>query len=449
MQPKKPNNVQGELFKRRLRDLLNLSHPLCILADEIVWGVFEMEFGKLYVENKGRPGLQIRLLVGLHYLKHTFNESDESVVERFLENPYWQYFCGYEYFQHEFPLDPTSLVRWRKRVGSQGMERLLKETLESAKRKELLKKKDAQRVNADTTVQEKAVAFPRDARLYYKMLKTLVKAAKKYGINLRQSYERLSKRALQKYGRYGHANQLRRAAGETRKLRTYLGRVMRDIGRKYNNDNETLKSLLEFSARLFNQRRNDKQKIYSVHAQEVECIGKGKAGKKYEFGCKVSMVSSSKGNWILAIEALHGNPYDGHTLKGIVNKSEELTGWKATDVFCDKGYRGADTQGMEVNVHLTKRRTKGVSRSLFRWLKRRAAIEPVFGHLKADNRMGRNYLKGKDGDRINAILSACGFNMRKLLRAFFLPILRWFFFVKETLQYSPYESDASLKLIAA
>ncbi|MBF0555847.1 MAG: IS5 family transposase, partial [Nitrospirae bacterium] len=228
MQPKKTSDEQGELFKRRLSDLLNMSHPLCVLAEKIEWNVFEAEFGKLYVENKGRPGLPIRLLVGLHYLKHALNESDESVVERFLENPYWQYFCGYEYFQHEFPLDPTSLVRWRKRVGSKGMEGLLKETLESAKREKFLKKVDVEKVNVDTTVQEKAVAFPRDALLYYKMLKNLVNAAKKHGIKLRQSYERLGKRALHKQGQYSHASQLKRAERERKKLKTYLGRVIRD-----------------------------------------------------------------------------------------------------------------------------------------------------------------------------------------------------------------------------
>jgi transposase, IS4 family len=162
--------------------MINRKHPLCTLAHEIDWGVFEEAFGALYVEKVGRPGLPIRLMVGLHYLKYTYRESDESVVERFVENPYWQYFCGYEYFHHEIPLDSTSLVKWRKRVGGEGMERLLKETIEAAKRKKLVTKQEINRVSVDTTVQEKAIAFPTDARLYYKMLQKLVKIAKEAGI---------------------------------------------------------------------------------------------------------------------------------------------------------------------------------------------------------------------------------------------------------------------------
>ena len=196
------------------------------------WSIFEQEFGPLYVEGFGRPGLPIRLVVGLHYLKYAYNESDESVVERFLENPYWQYFCGFEYFQHEFPLDPSSLVRWRRRVGSEGMEKLLKETVETAKREGLMKARHLERVNVDTTVQEKAVAFPTDARLYHKMRRVLVRMAKREGIELRQSFERLSKRALQMQGRYSHARQMKRAKRETKKLRVYLGRVLRDLQRK-------------------------------------------------------------------------------------------------------------------------------------------------------------------------------------------------------------------------
>src|SRR4030043_232974 len=160
---------QGDLFRAQLEQILNRNHPLYRLANEVDWSVFEQEFGALYVENVGRPGLPIRLVVGLHYLKYCYNESDESVVERFLENPYWQYFCGYEYFKHEIPLDPSSLVRWRKRVGARGMERVLKETIETAKRKGVVKAGHLERVNVDTTVQEKAVAFPTDARLYHKM----------------------------------------------------------------------------------------------------------------------------------------------------------------------------------------------------------------------------------------------------------------------------------------
>ena len=286
---------QGDLFRSQLEQILNREHPLYRLANEIDWSVFEEEFGSLYVDNVGRPGLPIRWVVGLHYLKYSFNESDESVVERFLENPYWQYFCGFEYFEHEIPLDPSSLVRWRRRVGPLGMEKLLKETIETAKRKGVMKARQLERVNVDTTVQEKAVAFPTDARLYHKMRRALVRMAKREGIELRQSFERLSKRALQMQGRYSHARQMRRAKRETKKLRVYLGRVLRDLQRKCPDGSGAWGHLFSLANRILGQQRADHNKVYSIHAPEVECISKGKVHKRYEFGCKVGLVTTSRG----------------------------------------------------------------------------------------------------------------------------------------------------------
>ena len=437
MMPKKiRSSGQKDLFRSRLENMINRKHPLCRLAQEIDWGVFEEAFGALYIEKVGRPGLPIRLMVGLHYLKYTYSESDESVVERFLENPYWQYFCGYEYFQHEFPLDPSSLVRWRNRVGAEGMERLLKETIEAAKRKKLVTKQEVKRVTVDTTVQEKAIAFPTDARLYYKMLKRLVKMAKEAGVGLRQSYRRLSKKALARQGRYAHAKQMKRAKKETRKLKTYLGRVVREIERKCEQANEKVHQLLELAKRLHRQKRDDKGKVYSIHAPEVECIAKGKAHKRYEFGCKAAVVSSSRNNWVIGIEAAHGNPYDGHTLKGSLEQVKRITGWQPGIAYCDRTYRG---QGEEVNgteIRITGKRKKSLTRWEWKWLKRRSAIEPIIGHLKSDNRMERNQLLGEEGDRINAILAGCGRNLRKLLRAFFLSIFIVVFLGRDQRKYA-------------
>jgi len=417
---------QGDLFRAHLDQVLNREHPLYVLANQMDWSIFEQEFGPLYVEGLGRPGLPIRLVVGLHYLKYAYNESDESVVERFLENPYWQYVCGFEYFQHEFPLDPSSLVRWRRRVGSKGMEKLLKETVETAKRKGLMKARHLERVNVDTTVQEKAVAFPTDARLYHKMRRALVRMAKREGIELRQSFERLSKRALQMQGRYSHARQMKRAKRETRKLRVYLGRVLRDLQRKCPNAGGVWQHLFSIANRIMGQQRADHHKLYSIHAPEVECISKGKVHKRYEFGCKVAVVSTSRENWVVGIDAMHGNPYDGHTLEQSIEQMERVTGWRPSDAYCDRGYRGVKAEIGETKVHLTNKRKGSLTRSAWRWLRRRAAIEPVIGHLKSDTRLDRNYLLGEEGDRINAILSGCGFNVRKLLRAFFLFLFFWF-----------------------
>ena len=411
---------QGELYQRRLSTLLDQRHPLYVLAEAIDWEFFEREFGSLYVEQKGRPGLPMRLLVGLHYLKHLYDVSDERVVAGFLENPYWQYFCGEEFFVHELPCNPTSLVKWRKRIGPGGMEQLLAETIAAAQRQQALKPSELRRVNVDTTVQEKAIAFPTDARLYHKARCVLVREAKRVGIELRQSYRRVGKRALQKQGRYAHAQQLKRARQETRKLRTYLGRVIRDLQRKAGSSglelDQQLAHYLERASRIYEQQRADKHKLYSMQAPEVECISKGKEHKKYEFGCKVSVVTTSQRGWVVGIEALHGNPYDGHTLKAAHAQVAKLTGVTPTEIFVDKGYRGSQHHPENVQVYISGRKLSG---RLKRLLRRRSAIEPVIGHLKQDHRMKRNYLQGKNGDCINALLVGCGFNLRKLLRVFF------------------------------
>jgi IS5 family transposase len=407
-----------DLFRSRLDQILNKKHPLYRLSHRIDWSYFEEKFGATYVEGVGSPGKPIRLMVGLHYLKYTFSESDESVVEKFIENPYWQYFCGFEYFQHTFPIDPSSMTNFRKRIGAEGSEEMLKEAINTVKRTGLLTENHLKKVNIDTTVQEKAIAFPTDARLYYKMREALVRAAEQRGIELRQNYKRVAKKVLARQGRYGQARQLNRARRMTKKLKIYLGCVYRDIQRKVVEPDEKLTKLLTTAERLLDQKKEDKNKLYSIHAQEVECISKGKAHKRYEFGCKVGMVTSSKDNWILGIQALHGNPYDGHTLTNSLTQMERLTDWKAKEAYVDLGYRGHDYQG-ETQIHTVNyRHMKKLTRAVKKWFKRRSAIEPIFGHVKYDNRMDRNYLKGQEGDQINALLSGCGFNMRKLLAVF-------------------------------
>lgn len=409
---------QGDLFRSKLENLLDKKHPLFKLAKSMDWNFFEKEFGEFYSEGMGRPALPIRLLVGLHYLKSAYNLSDESVVDAFLENPYQQYFLGYEYFQHHFPLDPTSLVRWRQRIGSEGMEMLLHELLQMAQRLQMLKLSDMQRVTVDTTVQEKAVSFPTDSRLYQKGRELLVAKAEEEGLRLRQNYKRVGRKAAIMQGRYARAGQYNRAGREKRRLKTYLGRVVRDIERKLGADHDaSWDELLEQCHRVLNQKRNDKDKLYSFHAPEVECIGKGKTHKKYEFGCKVSVVSTTRDNWVVGVQALHGNPYDGHSLEDAIRHAETMMDGVVKSVFVDRGYRGHDYAG-KAEVHLAGKKVK--SRALKRWMQRRNAVEPVIGHLKSDHRMDRNYLSGEEGDRINAILAACGFNIRKVLRAFFV-----------------------------
>jgi len=253
------------------------------------------------------------------------------------------------------PIDPSSMVRWRKRIGEAGAEDLLKQTIESGLKIKAIKGHQLKRVNVDTTVQEKAIRYPTDARLYHEAREKLVKEAKGLGIKLRQSYTRKSKEMLFKQGRYRHVRQMRRADRCVRKLRTYLGRVLRDMRRKVPHPSEELQELFHLSHRIYQQKRNDKDKGYSLHVPEVSCISKGKAHKRYEFGCKVSIAVTSQGGWLMGAKAFHGNPYDGHTLREALEQVERRSPKKAEPVFCDKGYRGHNDAG-EAEVHVDKTR---------------------------------------------------------------------------------------------
>ena len=419
MQPK-ARPPQCELFAARLSELLNPEHPLYVLAERIDWSRFDSAIDACYADELGRPGVNTRLMVGLLYLKHAFDESDESVVARWVENPYWQFFCGLCYMQHELPIDPSSLSRWRKRVGPERLEKLLEATIQTAIQMKALRPQELEKVNVDTTVQEKAIAFPTDARLYHKMRLALVRRARSLGLVLRQNYRFKGKKLLAKQGRYAHARQMKRAAKMTRQLKTILGRVLRDIQRKApavqgQIVDEPLGELVALAERLLAQTRTSKNKVYSVHAPEVVCIAKGKAHKRYEFGCKASVAATSKSNWIVGAHALDGNPYDGHTLGGAITQVERLTGHSPQDVMVDQGYRGHGYEGA-ASVHVVRTIPKRATRAVRRMLKRRAAIEPTIGHLKSDNRLNRNYLTGSAGDKINTLLSAAGYNLRKLLR---------------------------------
>lgn len=417
MRPPTPTpQAPDDPHRVRLSLLLSHEHPLYQLAEAIDWTRFESEFGSLYAEDVGRPGLSMRLMVGLHYLKYLFDESDETVVEKFIENPYWQFFCGRTYFEHEIPCHPTSLVKWRGRIGASGMEKLLTETLSTAKREQALRASEIKRVHVDTTVQEKAVAFPTDARLYHKARRALVRAAQAAGIDLRQTYVRLGKQALARQGRYAHARQMKRARRETKRLRQYLGCVIRDIRRKCPRPAPALKSLLERSERILRQQRHDSPKLYSVHAPEVECLAKGKAHRPYEFGCKVAVVTTAKTNWVVGISAVHENPYDGATLSASLKQVERVTEVRPEAAFVDRGFTGAAHHPEGVAVYVSGR--KRLTRTLKALLRRRSAIEPVIGHLKQEHKMKRNHLLGQEGDRINALLTGCGFNLRKLWRFF-------------------------------
>ena len=430
MKPRSSSNTdpQGDLFKVELEAIINLDYPLVKLAGQIDWPFFERALGKHFCEHNGAPAKPVRLMVGLHYLKHTYNLSDEQTVLRWVENPYWQYFCGSKWFEHTLPIDPSSMTRWRKLIGEQGAEQLLAESIATGLKTKTIKPASLEKVNVDTTVQEKAVTFPTDARLYYKMREKLVRQAEHSQIKLRQSYRRVARRALIMVGRYGRVRRKKLLLRETRRLKSYLRKVTADVMRKIG-ENQGLQTMcfetLLDAVRLLEQKNIPGcRKLYSVHAPEVECIGKGKAHKKYEFGVKVSLVATSREGFVIGAQALHGNPYDGHTLRGALAQAGALSGRELNgDVFVDLGYRAHDYEGA-ATVNVVGRNLKGIPKALARWMKRRAAIEPTIGHMKNDGRLGRNFLLGKLGDKLNAILCACGHNLRLMLRRMRLERMR-------------------------
>ena len=340
-----------------------------------------------------------------------------------LLRPTRQLFCGEEFFQHRLAFDRTSLTRWRLRMGEERLMALLQESLATATRLGAAKPADFRAVIVDTTVQEKAITFPTDAKLMHRARERLVKLAKKHGVVLRQSYARLGKIALIKHQRYAHAKQFKRANRQLKRLRTMLGAVVRDITRKIAGQPGLMQIFglpLSLARRVRDQRQRERgKKIYSLHAPEVECIGKGKAHKPYEFGVKVSVATplyrSHGGQFVAHIKALPGNPYDGHTLATILPAIEETIGVNLAKAVADAGYRGHNAPKDKMfKVHVAGYK-RGLTKAVKRALRRRAAIEPVIGHLKNDHRMGRNFLACAEGDANNAVLAAVGYNFSLLL----------------------------------
>ena len=417
MKPRTPPDPPSEdLFRHRLDNLIDRRHELVRLAALMDWDRFDAEWGEAFCEH-GRPAIATRLIAGLHYLKHTYGLSDDEVVQRWSENPYWQYFCGETYFQHELPLNPSSLSRWRKRLGESGMESLLSATIEAALASKAVKPRDLKRVTVDTTVQEKAIAFPTDSKLYNRARERLIRLAKAHAVPLRQSYVRVGPRLLFQNNRYGYARQTRRMRRTTAKLKTVLGRVVRDLERKLVDQPDAVQAVfveeLALAKRLLAQQRQDKNKLYALHAPEVECIAKGKVPKRYEFGVKVSIAATNRSNLVVGAKSLPGNPHDSHTLKDALRQVQRLTGQQPERCYVDLGYRGHDVDDTQV---FKARQKRGVTHSIRRELKRRNAIEPIIGHMKNDGLLRRNSLKGAEGDAINVILSGAGQNLRLVLR---------------------------------
>ncbi|MGN7733654.1 IS5 family transposase [Ensifer sp. 22564] len=415
MRPTRPSCGRNDLFRDRLDAIINLKHPLVKLSRVMDWARFDEAFGGFY-RPVGRPAKPTRLMVGLHYLKHVYDLPDEETVERWVENPYWQYFCGFEFFQTEMPSDASTMTRWRKRIGPQGLSEMLKVSVEAALDTGT-KPSSLERITVYATVQPKAIAYLTDGRLYLKAILSLVRRARRLGIDLRQSHTRLAKAAAVRVGRYANARQFRRMRRELEKLRTYLGCVYRDLSRKIsgNVDIESrLARLLGLVERQLVQKPKDKDKLYSLHAPEVVCISKGKARTPYEFGAKVGIATTNREGLVLASVAFTTNPYDGHTLERTVSQAVETGGIEPDRIYVDKGFRGHDYKG-SATVFIAGQK-RGLTRTIRRELKRRSAIEATIGHMKTDGRLDRNHLLGHDGDAANALLVAAAHNLRLILK---------------------------------
>lgn len=419
MRPKAKQPESGKLFERELEGVINMDHPLVKLAELIDWSEFEQSWSGLFPSRRGRPATDTRLIAGLLYLQHMQGCADEALLWMWVENPYMQYFCGMTHFQHRLPIDPSSMTRWRKRLGESGVEKLLAQTIEAAKKGRVIKERSLDRVIVDSTVMEKAVAFPTDSRLLARGRQHLVKLADLLGLKLRQNYNRQAPRMAVQVARYAHAKQFKRMQAELKRLRTVVGRVWRDIERQVAGVTdlrlqERASGILARIKRLLEQKRNDKNKLYSLHAPEVECIGKGKVRQPYEFGVKVSVAVTHKEGLVVGMKSLPGNPYDGHSLAGALQQIGVLTGTIPKAAFVDKGYRGVEVDGTDIWRSGQKR---GVTASIRRAIHRRSMIEPMIGHMKTEGRLDRNWLQGAEGDAIHAVLCGAGHNLRMILRA--------------------------------
>jgi transposase, IS5 family len=447
-----------DFFRARLDSMIDMRHPLVVLATRMPWAEIEASLAPVLahkdrsgrvvqdadlfgptaqlagagLSNAGRPRLPIRLMVALLYLKHAFNLSDEELCERWSENVVWQFFSGMAYYEPRPPCDATQIGRFRRVLGEAGVEQLLKSTIEASVSMGVVKKCEFERIIVDTTVQEKAIAHPTDSRLLEIARHKVASAAKRCGIALKQTFAKEGKELRRKAGGYSHAKQFRRLRRTIKRQRTILGALMRDAQRGLESISQAvaghepnaltsaeLMKWLERAERIRTQQRHTKNKLYALHAPEVECIGKGKARKPYEFGVKVSLAVTHKLGLMVGARSFPGNPYDGHTLAEQLEQTNTLLqdlGVKPTTAVVDLGFRGVDAAVAPVLI-IHRGKFKSLDAQQRRWLKRRQAIEPAIGHTKSDNRMDRCWLSGSTGDALHAVLCAAGFNIRWLLRA--------------------------------
>lgn len=415
MKPKPSSSQkQGNFLYQDLLEQLNPKAPLLLLAKKIPWEIFEREFAPLYAD-LGRPAKPIRLMVGLLLLKQLENLSDERVVEAWVQNPYYQAFCGMEHFQWQFPCDPSELVHFRKRIGESGVEKIFQVSVllhgEQALEREVV---------IDTTVQEKNITFPTDTKLRVKVMGRCWKLAAEESIRLRRSYRRELKKVLRVIRFSKSARDKKKVAAASRRVKTMANALLRDIIRKLPESSRSIRrEELDRYHKIVKQERQDTNKIYSLHEPAVCCISKGKEHKKYEFGAKAAIAMTKTSCIIVGAKGFR-NEYDGDTLKGVLAQVSAVRGHAPERAFCDRGFRGRKKVGDTAIVlpeSPSPKTTEHFKRKARKNFGRRSAIEPIIGHLKNDFRLARNYLKGTIGDVINLLLAAAAFNCRKWMRA--------------------------------
>lgn len=405
----KTKNKQQLGFYSTFEEQLNHKHPLYVLAKAIHWDLFEETFSKHYSPTQGAPAKPIRLMVGLLILKQLRNLSDESVVEQWSENCYYQYFCGEEYFSNQLPCVPTEIVEFRKRIGTDGFALILQESIR-------INGKDGEDkdLTADTTIQEKNITYPTDDKLYKKIIKKCQAIAIEENIDLRQSYSR-TVRKLSTLQRMKHRNKGEPIARKAnKKIKTIAGRLTRDIERKLTADGiKKWGSDLQLFSRVLMQKKTDSNKIYSLHEPDVHCYSKGKEHKKYEFGSKVSILITQKTGVIVGALNFDQTIHDSKTLPAVLDQYQQLTGKQAKNVYVDRGYSGPRLIG-ETNINMP-RPQKNITQTKRKKHRRRAAVEPCIGHLKNDYRLARNFLKGNYGDMVNVLMAASAMNFKRMM----------------------------------
>ena len=412
---KGPDQKQRDMFSPLLRDFIDMGHELVLLSNRIDWSYFEKEFSPLY-SKVGQPSMPIRLMVGSLMLKRIYDLGDETLCSAWAMNPYMQYFCGESRFKHHFPCDPSDFVHFRKRIAKQGVEKIFacSVKLHGKSAKDTM-------VLSDTTVQENHTTFPTDAKLAKKIIDKCNVVAKKEGIQQRQTYVRTSKQLLRNTYNGKHPKRRKKAKSSGRKLNTIAGRLLRELLRKLPEQALSKHGQdLELYKKVLAQKRTQKDKVYSLHKPFTCCIAKGKAHKQYEFGNKVGLIATGKQLIITAIKSFKGNPHDGKTIGPLLDQMESNLGHTPKELVYDRGGKGqkqiGDTIISTPDNRPLKRDTRYLKRKKRKKFRRRAAIEPVIGHLKTDFRMGQNYLHGKESPQINAFLAATGWNLKKMMK---------------------------------